>query len=744
MNYFVKIFTTLLFVLMLTPLSAETVNKIIINGNKRISEETIKVYGEINLNEKIDEIKINKILNNLYSTNFFEDVKIKVSNNILEIDLKEYPIINQLIIIGEKTNKIKDQIRKAIKLKEKNSFIRSDLASDIEKIKKLYSSAGYNFSKIDAKLKKIDESNLDLILVIDRGEITRISTISFTGDKKIRDKRLRSVIASEEDKFWKIISRNTKFSESLINLDLRLLRNYYKSLGYYDVKINSKTAEINTEGNIDLVYSIDAGQRYSINKITTNVDPVFDKKIFFELNEIYKEYIGEYYSPFKIKDLLEEIDSIIEKNNLQFVEHNVEEILNKNNIEIKFNIFEGERTLVERINIFGNTITDESVIRGELLIDEGDPFTKLGLEKSISNLKSRKLFGKVNSEVVDGTKKNLKSININVEEMATGEISAGAGIGTNGGSFAFNITENNWLGEGKKVNFEVEVDEESLAGTLNYLNPNYDFLGNSLNYSISSVSNDKPDQGYENRIISAGVGTSFEQYKNLYASLGLNASYDDLTTNSSASSSLKKQAGEFSEISGNYGFSLDNRDRTFMPTSGNIITFRQTLPLFADKKFIANTLSASAYKSITENVIGASKFYFSAINGVDDNVRLSKRTGLSSKRLRGFEKNKIGPRDGKDHVGGNYSAALNFEANLPNLLPDSTNMDVGLFLDFGNVWGVDYDSSLPNSNKVRSSTGVAASWISPVGPMTFILSTNLSKAPTDETESFNFSLGTTF
>ena len=328
--------------------------------------------------------------------------------------------------------------------------------------------------------------------------------------------------------------------------------------------------------------------------------------------------------------------------------------------------------------------------------------------------------------------------------MATGEISAGAGIGTNGGSFAFNITENNWLGEGKKVNFEVEVDEESLAGTLNYLNPNYDFLGNSLNYSISSVSNDKPDQGYENRIISAGVGTSFEQYKNLYASLGLNASYDDLTTNSSASSSLKKQAGEFSEISGNYGFSLDNRDRTFMPTSGNIITFRQTLPLFADKKFIANTLSASAYKSITENVIGASKFYFSAINGVDDNVRLSKRTGLSSKRLRGFEKNKIGPRDGKDHVGGNYSAALNFEANLPNLLPDSTNMDVGLFLDFGNVWGVDYDSSLPNSNKVRSSTGVAASWISPVGPMTFILSTNLSKAPTDETESFNFSLGTTF
>ena len=104
----------------------------------------------------------------------------------------------------------------------------------------------------------------------------------------------------------------------------------------------------------------------------------------------------------------------------------------------------------------------------------------------------------------------------------------------------------------------------------------------------------------------------------------------------------------------------------------------------------------------------------------------------------------IGPKDGKDHVGGNFASALNFEANLPKILPEDTNMDVGIFLDFGNVWGVDYDSSLDDSNKIRSSTGVALNWSSPIGPMTFILSQNLSKADTDETESFNFNLGTTF
>ena len=225
----------------------------------------------------------------------------------------------------------------------------------------------------------------------------------------------------------------------------------------------------------------------------------------------------------------------------------------------------------------------------------------------------------------------------------------------------------------------------------------------------------------------------------------MSATYDDLKTDDSATDSLKKQSGSFNEISAEYGFALDKRDRSFMPTNGSITSFNQTLPIYADKSFISNRFATSIYKSFTDDVIGAGKFYFSAINGLnDDDVRLSKRTNLSSKRLRGFEKGKVGPVDGKDHVGGNYATAVNFEINLPKLLPESTNTDIGLFLDFGNVWGVDYDDSIDDSNKIRSSEGAAASWLSPIGPMTFILSTNFSKVKTDTTESFNFNLGTTF
>ena len=293
----------------------------------------------------------------------------------------------------------------------KNNWATSENYT-LELIKKLYSSVGYNLVTVDTKFNELESANkVDLIFEINRGETTKISKIYFTGDKKIRQKRLRDIIASEESKFWKFISRNTKFSQRLVNLDLRLLSNYYKSLGYYDVKITSNSAEIKKSGNVELTYSIEAGNRYTIKKITTNVDPVFDKKLFLSLNKEYQQIIGEYYSPFKIKALLDDIDNLIEQKNLQFVEHNVEEIIEDSAIIIKFNIFEGKKVSIERINILGNNVTNESVIRSELLIDEGDPFTNLNLDKSI--------FDK--SDLIILIKKIIRNLKLNSKELKESE-----------------------------------------------------------------------------------------------------------------------------------------------------------------------------------------------------------------------------------------------------------------------------------------------------------------------------------
>ena len=740
-----KFFTLLFFLLYIFAVKAEVVENIVIEGNKRISDETIKIYGEVELNKNFTESDLNKVLSNLNSTNFFKNIEINFNNKILKIVVEEYPFVNQLIILGEPKKGYVEEIKKLIQIKTKRPFIKANLSKDIDIIKKLYSSLGYNFAKVDAKIKEIDADNLDLLIEIERGEQTKISSIKFIGNKNIRSRRLRDVIASTEDKFWKVISNNSNLSENLINLDRRLLTNYYKSLGYYDVKISSNIAEINKAGNADLVYSIEEGTRYTINKISISVDEVFDKNLFFPLNKEFKKYIGEYYSPFKIKKLLEELDRLIEYNNLQFVEHNVKEDIKNDSINITLNVYEGPRNLVERINITGNNVTNEDVIRGELILDEGDPFVNLSLEKSIAKIKARNIFNDVTYEINDGSKNNLKIIDINVEERPTGEISAGAGVGTSGGTIAFNIKENNWLGQGKSIGLEIQADEESLIGDFRYTDPNYNFLGNSITYSFLSERNDKPDLGFENSIIAAAIGTSFEQYKDLKVRLGLKASHDDLQTEDSASAALKKQDGTYSELTGNYGFTFDQRDKAFMPTSGSIFTFGQSIPIAADKAFLTNTISSSFYKSLSENIIGSTKIYLASINGLGgEDVRISKRRGISSSRLRGFEKNKVGPVDGSDHVGGNYVASLNFETNLPNVLPENSNADVGLFLDFGNVWGVDYDSSIDDSNKIRSSTGVTVNWLSPIGPLNFVISQNLSKADTDVTESFTFNLGTTF
>ena len=209
------IFIIFFSVLLNSNLHSEIVKKFSVEGNKRISDETIKIYGDIKLNQEYSENDLNEILRSLYETEFFEDIKVNLKNNVLTISVKEYPFINQLVITGEKSKKYIEQIKKIIKLKEKRSFITSYLANDIERIKNLYSSVGFNSSKVEIKTRKIDSNSFDLLIEIDRGNKTKIKSINFIGNKKINNRRLRSVIASEETKFWKVLSRNTNFTDNL-------------------------------------------------------------------------------------------------------------------------------------------------------------------------------------------------------------------------------------------------------------------------------------------------------------------------------------------------------------------------------------------------------------------------------------------------------------------------------------------------------------------------------------------------
>ena len=744
---FYKLCLFLILALLSTNLHAEILKKVEVYGNERIVKETIIVYGDIKENKDYTQEDIDNIIKNLYETKFFSKVSINFSNGVLNITVVENPIINSILIQGEPTKKYEKVILELLSLKEKASYIKSEAKRDLEIVKNFYKSLGYYSPEVEVRIQEVKGGSnlLNLIFVVDRGEREKISKIYFIGDKKIKTKRLRDVIASEESRFWKFISSNVYLNSDRIELDKRLLKRYYLGKGYYDVQVLSSNVFFKEKEGIELTFSINAGKRYRIKKLSTDIQPVFDKSIFKPLQSDFKKYAGEYYSPFKVTKILENIDEIIDKNELQFVQHSVSETIDGDFIDIEFKIYEGRKVQIERVNIIGNTITNDSVIRSELLLDEGDPFSNVKLEKSISNLKARGIFKTVKKKLIDGSSKDLKIMEIIVEEKPTGEISAGAGTGTDGTTFSFALRENNYLGQGLTVDSSLDLTEHSIRGGVEVINPNYNYTGNSVNFNIFSKKTDNPSSGFENTLTSLGIGTRFEQYKNVYLGPHLELAFDDLEVDSTASSALKKQEGSFTDLTFSYGVDKDTRDRRFMPTSGSIIGFSQGFPIYSEEQAsILNRFSLSKYHGFSDDVIGAIKFYISGVTALEEDVRLSKRLHVPSKRLRGFESKKIGPKDGADYVGGNYAAALNFEAALPNLLPEATQTDIAVFFDAANLWHVDYDSSVGESSKIRSSVGVATNMYTLIGPLNFVFAKALTKVDSDSTQKFKFEIGTSF
>ena len=249
--------------------------------------------------------------------------------------------------------------------------------------------------------------------------------------------------------------------------------------------------------------------------------------------------------------------------------------------------------------------------------------------------------------------------------------------------------------------------------------------------------------GYKTSRTGFSIGTEFEQIDNLFVNLELSNFYEDLETIDTATSIVKKQEGNYFENLLKYSIKINKLNQDFQPTDGYINNFSQTLPIYSDDLAIENSFTSSLYHSFGDNIVLTAKYFLKTINSLEDNVRVSKRVFVPSKRLRGFESGKIGPKDGTQYIGGNYASSLNLSSTFPNVFFEKENIDLNFFIDMANVWEVDYNSSL-DSSKIRSSTGVAVNWFSGIGPLSFSYAIPLSESDTDITESFRFQIGTSF
>ena len=739
------IFLILFFIFFYNTSNSEVIKRVEVKGNERISAETIIVFGDIEIGKNYESSDVNLLIKKLYETTFFSNISVVLENNKLSIVVTENSFINSIIFNGEKAKKYTEKIRELLTLREKSSFIENNIKKDINIIKAFYRSLGFYFVKIDVEIEKLKQNRVNIAYTIDKGKKAKITKIYFLGDKKIREKKLRDVITSQESRFWKFVARSVYLSKERIELDKRLLKNYYKNKGYYEVNVKSTNVEYSEGEGFVLTYNINAGKRYKFSKIFANISETLDQSAFFSLENEFNKVVGNYYSQKKLKSILDKIDKLSEQKELQFINHSVLETLDDDGVEVKINIFEGEKVIIERINIVGNTVTNDSVIRSALVVDEGDPFSALLVNKSINEIKARNIFGKVEHEVSTGSSDDLRVLKISVEEKATGEIMAGAGIGTDGTSFQFSVRENNWLGRGVKLETSLNLSADKVSGNIMVNNPNYKYSGNAVMANLDVSSTDRSSSsGFKSSRTGFGLGTRFEQYENMYIAPNISAAFEDIEVDESASSAIKKMQGNYFNADLGYAITLDKRNQSFKPTKGHKTTFRQSLPIIQDSSSIMNGLDISAYHDFSEDVIGSLKLHARSINGVDDDVRLTNRLYIPRSRLRGFNTYRVGPKDGDDYIGGNYTTAVSVEAQLPNILPESYKTDVSLFFDTANIWAVDYSDTIDETNKIRSSVGVSANIYTTIGPLSFTIAQDLTKATNDATETFNFRLGTSF
>ena len=747
LNFFFKNHVLLIFFLLISTLGvkSEIIDTIKVEGNERISSETIEMFAGVSSGDDLSENDLNEVLKKLYNTNFFDIVLVKVINKTLLIRVEENPIIQNINYEGIKSSKILEDLKKNAILKSRSSFNKVILEKDQKKIKSLLKDMGYYFSDIEILIEELNDNKINLTYNISLGEKAKIQKISFIGDKIFKDKKLKNVILSEEYKPWKFLSGKKYLNESMINYDQRLLKNFYLNKGYYNVVINSSFAKMTDDKSFELIFNIDANPKLFFGDLSIELPDDFSKSNYEEVGEFLQKLKDQPYSINRINDIVEKIESITINEQYESIKASINENIVSNKINISFKIEETKKFFIDRINIFGNNITRESVIRNQIEIDEGDPFNQILYAKSLNNIKSLNFFEKVEGEILDGKKFNSKIINIFITEKATGEIFAGVGTGTDGSNFSFGIKENNYLGRGVKVDSNLSVSEERVKGKFIVSNPNYKNSDKNLDLALEATSTDRSQtSGYKSNVTGFTIGTKFEYLDDLRLGLSTKNILEKIDVDTGASIRQRSQEGNYFDSFIGLDFLYDKRNQKYQTTSGFLSNYSLDLPIISDTNTLSNSYNYKIFRELYENNISSfSLLLRSATSLTSDDIKLSERLYIPGRKLRGFESGKVGPKDGSDYIGGNYLTSINATTTMPMILENVQNVDIVMFADAANIWGVDYDSSLDNSG-IRSSIGIGLDWLTPVGPLTFSFAQPITKEPSDIEETFRFNIGTSF
>ncbi len=728
------------------------IDEIRVVGTQRIDPATVNSYMQINPGDRYSAARVDDSLKTLFNTGLFADVTLRREGNSLIVQVVENPIINRIAFEGNR--RLDDETLQAeVSLRPRVVYTRTKVQSDVRRLLDVYRRSGRFAATVDPKVIQLPENRVDLVFEIEEGGSTGIRSINFIGNVEFSDGSLRDVIQTTESNFYNFLASNDTYDPDRLSFDRELLRRFYLSEGFADFRVVSAIAEL-TEDREDFIvtFTLDEGPLYAFGEL--DVSSQLRGVEAEDLVGLIDAEPGDIYDATEVENTVQAVTDTLGERGFAFVD--VRPRVDRDRDELKINVTyevrEGPRVFVERIDIGGNVRTLDEVIRREFTLAEGDAFNTAKLRRTRQRLQDLGFFARVDVNNNPGSAPDRTVISVDVQEQSTGELSIGAGFSSTAGLLSdLTIRERNLLGRGQDLRLSTTLATRQQQIDLSFTEPY--FLERELAAGV--------DAFY--RTTDFGDRSSFQEDE---AGFGLRAGYqltprlrhtarytfsrdriDDLAAD--ASPAIRAQEGTFSTSSIGNEFFYDARNSRFTPTDGYFLRYDVDLAgLGGTERFLRNEVSAGIFESLFgTSIVGSLDGSAGLISDLDDEIRISERFFLGGAKLRGFELGGLGPRDVStdDSLGGTQFYRASAEMQFPLGLPEEFDIKGAVFSDVGSVWG--NDDPFPNiedSSSLRASVGIGLGWVSPAGPIRIDLTRAVLKEDFDKTEFFSFSFGTRF
>ena len=730
----------------------DVVKSIEISGNQRLEPDAIKTYLAIKPGQTVSQYDLDAGLKKLYETGFFSDVSVDETGGILKVKVAENPSINQVIFEGnEKIDK--DDLEKEITLKSRSIYTRTKVQNDLKRLLDVYRRNGRYSAEITPQIVQLEQNRVNLIYNIKEGPKALIEKVSFIGNETYPSQTLEKIISSSQERWYQFLTDSDKYDPDRLQYDQELLRKYYFENGYADFKVKSAIAELSPQRDaFYLTFTIEEGEQYKLGNI--DVVTKLPKAKVPDLAPSIGTKSGDIYNATEVEDSINRMTDVLGDNGFAFVDISPDTKRRPGSekiIDLTYNITEGPKVYVERINIFGNQRTLDEVIRREFKLAEGDAYSSSKLKRTEQRLNNLGFFEKVDIQRKTGSSPDKTQLDVAVLEKSTGEITFGAGFSTADGPIAdFGVKERNFLGHGQELRARAQVGGKRQQYDIGYTEPY--FLDRELEAGFDifkTLENYQDNSSFDRETTGATLRLGYSMSEHLKHQIHYTLENTKISNiDSNASAYIRNQEGEDMVSLIGHTFTYDTRDNKFNPTTGYLWRINQDFAgLGGDDRFIRHEVQGEYYVPLAKKWTFTTHGSAGNITGIGEDVRINQRFFIGGQDIRGFANAGVGARDAvtDDALGSNNYYAGTAELRFPLGLPEDLGVTGATFIDAGNAWGIDdTGAGINDNNALRASAGFGFAWASPFGPIRIDFAKPFISQKYDDEELIRFNFGTRF